>query len=84
MIYDESGATGYRLSNGRRILASKKEQDIRLMEEIAHARADACNKVFYVIEDFRGRIMVSSDPATTEQVLRVCRPIPRKAVSLDD
>lgn len=84
MIYDESGAISYQLSGGYRVLASKREQDIRLMEEIAHARADACNRVFCVVEDAKGRIMVSDDPVTTEQVLRVCRPIPKEASPLDD
>lgn len=79
MIYDDSGTLKYQLSHGYRILVTKREQDIRLMEEVAHGRADACGRVFYVIEDAKGRIMVTDNPPATEQVLRVCRPIPREA-----
>jgi hypothetical protein len=64
----------YEIQAGRRILLSKREGDIRIWEEIAHSRADATGRTFFVVESNLGKIFMTEDPSGST-IMRVCRPI---------
>lgn len=72
----------YAVIAGKRILLTPKEQMIRQCEEMAHARADAFGRAYYVVENIYGKIYVTEDPGRMN-ILRVCRPIAKNAPAVE-
>ena len=64
----------YEVIAGRRVLLSAREGKIRQWEEVGHARADATNTPFYVVENNAGHVFLTSDPDRMT-ILRVCVPM---------
>lgn len=56
---------------GRRVLLSQQESDIRYWEEIAFARAENSGRAHYVVMDWNGRIFSTHEPYGLT-ILRIC------------
>jgi hypothetical protein len=67
-----SGVGNYTLTKeGRRLLLSKREADIRELEEIAFLKADAKEVAHYLVSDWDGRLFITDDPHGFT-IVRVC------------
>ena len=75
MNYNDPSIGKYRVIAGRRVLLSERENKIRRLEEMAHDKADAHSKAYYVVEAPQIGIFITSDPSSSHTILRVCLPL---------
>lgn len=67
----------YRIINGRRLVLSAREADIRQWEELGFDKAQASGRAYYVIENEHCQVVLTDDPKA-QPILRICVPLKSK------